>query len=367
MDRQAQRKALFRAKLKESSQNKRIDSPLVRYNENDQPVCRVCNITLKSESQWSAHEVSRKHHEAIQNLKATAAGVSQPQKVNAEKPAELRKPWSSSTLPADFFDNRETKRQKGGHNLEESQSGLKTSRPPNDTPIEMVRNENKLPNKLDQRSKKTDYADEQAKGTFHERSDNNKESSETLPSNKLSHAPKKLDALEVRQAKGALPDGFFDNQERSESMKVNQFGEPSKKLDGLESKQVKGALPEGFFDNKDADLRARGIEPVKVDINDAYKEFEKEIHDDLQGVDDRLEEEEIDAAEIREEFESLEQQAYREKVEMVKKQLMDVKAARIARGQKSPAFKGRESSDESSSDNDDDDENFAVDWRAKHL
>jgi len=104
----------------------------------------------------------------------------------------------------------------------------------------------------------------------------------------------------------------------------------------------------------------------------------------------------IDAAEIREEFESLEQQwvsrllvaelisyfqvlsslmlfhfgtycrAYREKVEMVKKQLMDVKAARIARGQKSPAFKGGESSDESSSD-DDDDENFAVDWRAKHL
>ena len=58
--------------------------------------------------------------------------------------------------------------------------------------------------------------------------------------------------------------------------------------------------------------------------------------------------------------------AYRERVEMVKRQLMEVKAARIARGQKSPAFKGNESSDESSSD-DDDDENFAVDWRAKHL
>lgn len=52
--------------------------------------------------------------QAIQNLKATAAGVIQPQTVNAEKPAELHKPQSSSTLPADFFDNRETKRQKGG-------------------------------------------------------------------------------------------------------------------------------------------------------------------------------------------------------------------------------------------------------------
>jgi len=25
-------------------------------------------------------------------------------------------------------------------------------------------------------------------------------------------------------------------------------------------------LPEGFFDNKDADLRARGIQPQKVDM-----------------------------------------------------------------------------------------------------
>ncbi|KAK8937760.1 hypothetical protein KSP40_PGU004249 [Platanthera guangdongensis] len=35
-----------------------------RYNEDDQPVCRVCNVTLKSESLLSAHLASRKHHEA---------------------------------------------------------------------------------------------------------------------------------------------------------------------------------------------------------------------------------------------------------------------------------------------------------------
>ena len=35
---------------------------------------------------------------------------------------------------------------------------------------------------------------------------------------------------------------------------------------GSEAKQVKGALPEGFFDNKEADLRARGIKPVKPDV-----------------------------------------------------------------------------------------------------
>ena len=114
---------------------------------------------------------------------------------------------------------------------------------------------------------KTSYADANPdKGVVHESSSDNKESVGSQPSNKLSQAPKKLDTSEVKQAKGALPDGFFDNKEKSDSMKFNQFREPSKTLDDLESKQVKGALPEGFFDNKDADLRARGIEPVKVDI-----------------------------------------------------------------------------------------------------
>lgn len=36
-----------------------------RYNENDQPVCRVCDVVLKSESIWPAHQASRKHHEVI--------------------------------------------------------------------------------------------------------------------------------------------------------------------------------------------------------------------------------------------------------------------------------------------------------------
>lgn len=52
-----------------------------------------------------------------------------------------------------------------------------------------------------------------------------------------------------------------ESKERSES----QLGQPSR-TDLSEVKQVKGVLPAGFFDNKDADLRARGIEPVKVDI-----------------------------------------------------------------------------------------------------
>ncbi|RWW71887.1 hypothetical protein BHE74_00020334 [Ensete ventricosum] len=86
---------------------------------------------------------------------------------------------------------------------------------------------------------------------------------------------------------GVLPNNFFDNNERTDDQPLkqiedksnlqlkkvnktldssNQTSQASEKIDGSDAKQVKGALPEGFFDNKDADLRARGIEPVKVDI-----------------------------------------------------------------------------------------------------
>lgn len=67
----------------------------------------------------------------------------------------------------------------------------------------------------------------------------------------------------ILPAKRALPDSFFDDtQEEAKLTESNMVDQPVK--------PEKGALPEGFFDNKDADLRARGIEPVKVDIKYIY-------------------------------------------------------------------------------------------------
>jgi zinc finger protein 830 len=101
--------------------------------------------------------------------------------------------------------------------------------------------------------------------------------------------------------------------------------------------------------------------------SDAYKEFEKEIQEDLQEVDDRLEEEEIDAAAEREEYLTLEQQEYRQRVDMLKKQLVESKAARTAKVNSKPVGMDTESSSDASSDEDDDNTDFAVDWRAQHL
>ncbi|XP_014624646.1 zinc finger protein 830 isoform X1 [Glycine max] len=326
MDAQAKKKALFRAKLNAQKKEKRIESPLVRYNEFDQPVCRVCDVVLKSESLWDAHQVSRKHREAISNLKANAAGLTQHNnakpvadssfsKAKPEhsldsqfKPPEasqlVSKPQSSSVLPPGFFDDSDSGKTRSEH-LVDSDLGRKAG--------------------VSAKSQVSNL--EKDKGQF---DDNN-------------------------VAKSNVSQATTDSRQTSV------------KTTDTEIQQVKGILPEGFFDNKEADLRARGIKLVKPDVKDEYKEFEKLIQEDLQEVDDRLEEEEIDAAEMIEEEEVVEQKMLSEKVEMLKKRRLELKAANAAKRSKSSEIVAKESRQEESSSDDESEENFAVDWRAQHL
>ncbi|WJX58627.1 hypothetical protein P8452_44063 [Trifolium repens] len=318
MDAQAKKKALFRAKLNAQKKEKRIESPLVRYNEFDQPVCRVCEVVLKSESLWDAHQVSRKHREAISNLKANAAGLTKqnnakpdvpkakPEQSSSSQfkrprsPQEVPKPQSSSVLPPDFFDNNDAKKARSEKDLDSDLGASAQSSVSN--------------------SKEKDH--------FH---------GNNTTQSKVNQA-----TVEAKQT--------------------------SVKTIDAEIKQGKGALPEGFFDNKEADLRARGIKLVKPDVKDEYKEFEKLIQEDLREVDDRLEEEEIDAAEMIEEAESAEQKNLKEKVEMLKRKRLELKASKSAKLSKSSSdVVTKESRHEDSSSDDESGENFAVDWRAQHL
>ncbi|CAI8586062.1 unnamed protein product [Vicia faba] len=326
MDAQAKKKAFFRAKLNAQKKDKRIESPLVRYNESDQPVCRVCDVVLKSESLWDAHQVSRKHREAISNLKANAAGLTKQNNAEPDIPTkrpkpeqpsdsqfkipqspQVPKPQSSSVLPPDFFDNNDAKK---------------------------MRSEKDPVHSVDSGFGRNTGA-----------------SAQSLVSNSDKDH---FDGNDTTQSK--------TNQATMENRKT------SVKIKDAENKQEKGALPEGFFDNKEADLRARGIKLVKPDVKDEYKEFEKLIQEDLREVDDRLEEEEIDAAETIEEAESAEQRKLKEKVEMLKTKRLELKAAKSAKRRKSSEVVTKKSiHEESSSDDDESGENFAVDWRAQHL
>ncbi|CAH8259085.1 unnamed protein product [Arabidopsis lyrata] len=315
MDAQAKKKAMFRSKLNAKKKDTRIDSPLVRYNESDQPVCRVCNVVLKSESLWDVHQASRKHHEAIDNLKASAAGVQRGTKPAETRPAKTEalakssKSQTSSGLPPNFFENHEPARESA-----EVEPAI---------------------------------------------SKNIEQSKQTIGS-------------ETNNSKGPLPAGFFDNQ-KTDSSNTKTTSEPKQsqtQTTGSETKSVvKGNLPTGFFDNKEADLLARGIKLVKPDIKDEYKEFEKLIQDDLQVVDSRMEEEEVDAAETIEEEEQREQRSYKEKVEILKRRKRELKAARLAKRSKTSegSVKKPKKTEEESLSDEEDDEDSAVDWRAQHL
>ncbi|KAG2273414.1 hypothetical protein Bca52824_067969 [Brassica carinata] len=275
MDAQAKKKALFRSKLNAKKKETRIDSPLVRYNESDQPVCRVCNIVLKSESLWDVHQASRKHHEAIDNLKASAAGVQR-----SSKPAETK------------------------------------------------------PTKL--------------------------ESSAAALSSKS-------------QTSSGLPPNFFESSIKHPESAEVESSKPKNVHQGSETNKTKGPLPDGFFDNQKIDSSITKppviLNRVRHRPRDEYKEFEKLIQEDLQVVDSRMEEEEVDAAETIEEEEQREQRSYKVKVEILKKRKMELKAARLAKRSKTSegSVKKPKKTEEESPSDDEDDEDSAVDWRAQHV
>ncbi|XP_031251651.1 zinc finger protein 830 [Pistacia vera] len=338
-DAQAKKKALFRAKLNAQKKEKRINSPLVRYNEVDQPVCRVCDVVLKSESQWDAHQASRKHHQAISNLKASATGVTQASNAKSEPSNALSKTehrlesQNSELQPSKKVAEAQTPKQ------------LPKAQPSSVLPSDFFDNEAKKP--------KTDSV----KMVDPDSSRNSGGSAKTQATARL-YSENKMDGLPISNA-----------TQTKKVQSARELSEKSTKMADSESKQPQGALPEGFFDNKEADLRARGINPVKPDVKDEYKEFEKLIQEDLQEVDNRMEEDEFDAAETIQEYELLEQKAYKEKVEALKKRKMELEAAKSAKRSKSSEFAQNKSTDDeaSSDDEDEDEKNFAIDWRAQHL
>lgn len=71
-------------------------------------------------------------------------------------------------------------------------------------------------------------------------------------------------SLYSENKKDGLPSSNATQTKKIQS--IRELTEKSTQMADSESKQLKGVLPEGFFDNKEADLRARGINPVKPDV-----------------------------------------------------------------------------------------------------
>ncbi|KAE8696134.1 STELAR K+ outward rectifier isoform 1 [Hibiscus syriacus] len=368
MDAQGRNKAVFRAKLNAQKKEKRMDNPLIKYNESDQPVCRVCDVVLKSVSHWDAHQASRKHHEAINTLKAKRTQANNTQ----------------SGLPSGFFYNHGTEKGKSYPDSNKkpgisAQTRVKESLY-SETEEDSFPQRSAIQTKMTQPPESRQVTQLESKKVKGSLPDGFFDKDETkLPINVMKlpmenkPEPKQASAPETKtkQMKGYLPDDFYDKDDTNLPMNVmkppRENTQASEEASAPETKQVKGALPEGFFDNKEADLHARGVKLVKIDVKDEYKEFEKLIQEDLQEVDNRMEEEEIDAAEMIEEAESLEQKVYKQKVEMLWKRKLEWESSKSNKRCKGMEADKHESDNEDSSSDGDSDENFEVDWRAQHL
>ncbi|KAF9624900.1 hypothetical protein IFM89_015522 [Coptis chinensis] len=192
-------------------------------------------------------------NQAISEYKVKAGQAQNIRK--SEPPVELLpKARPSSTLPTDFFDTNGTKRQKTGVGTgEKIGTGTLSLRSLDVVSSEMVHGKSisfsstsVKPLALENQIKEPSIAVVATgrRGSFFDGMDID--------------ATTTIDGSNVKQMERTLPDGFFEKDDAHTKRDVV----------GSEVKQVKGALPEGFFDNKDADQHARGIEPVKIDINE---------------------------------------------------------------------------------------------------
>ncbi|MCO5594493.1 hypothetical protein L7F22_048524 [Adiantum nelumboides] len=329
----AKKKAFFKSRMREAAQKreKRIESPLVRYDDLGQPVCRVCNVAVKSEALWPAHLASRLHKEAANRLKAqakeAAVAPGTGRQLNSTEATTTKEtpatgqlnatlttkagPRVSSSLPDDFWDQPQAKRA----------SADALSRPASVS------------------AKVTEVED------------------------RISGELASIDALSKTNAEPLKLLSTADVQ-------VHQPCNGG----ALSKEGVQNSLPEGFFDNVEADFRARGLEPPKYNIQDEWKDFEKSIRDDLQEMDLRLEEEEFDAAEDREQLESLQQRELLDRVEKLKKNRHEkVETTEITEviakvASRKPFMNVNLSlNEDSSSDGDSENENALLDWRAKQF
>eukprot|EP00249_Psilotum_nudum_P015407 c25313_g1_i1 orf=380-1363(+) len=323
-------KALLRSRMKEASQRreKHIDSPLVRYNEIGQPICKVCNVSIKSVSLWTAHLVSRQHKEAVDDIKSRAkvAGISSAKVTSGESVSTVAGP---SSLPADFFDSPDAKRAKKGDavQIKLQQTDISTRKLCGDV----------------------------VSASLHHIG--------TTDPSTLAHSTSPQSSISA-----SAGDTGISSELQQQNKGPEKFAPPGKKSELLEderSEQVKGSLPEGFFDNVDADHKARGLQPPKYDIQDEWKEFQKSIREDLQEVDYRMEEEEFDAAEDREELEHLEQSALANRIKKLRKRQQEM-ATTKASTIKSTSIGITDMNEDSESDRDSE-ENLLIDWRAKQL
>lgn len=239
---------LMRAKQRQTTDKKRIESPFAKYNSLDHLSCVLCNVQVKSEILWQAHVLGKQHKEKVSELKCSNQPSSssqtpqdsklkrkalEPNDINGKKVKSTSSAsYSVSGLPADFF----------GKPVKASGSTQKSAG------LNLLA------------------------GVYDE---DDEEEEETKHAGITSHVPQKGES-----AQAGLPADFFDSSipsapTVSHSGSILKADEPEKAVEKKEN--TAEALPEGFFDDPVRDAKVRNVDAPKDLMDKEWEEFQKEI------------------------------------------------------------------------------------------
>lgn len=247
----------MKAKQRESSTRKRIESPLAKYNSLGHLSCVVCNVQIKGELLWQAHILGKSHKENVAALKGPKANTStssittqlpQPSKRKGpdtdredgkrSKDSEEPFPASSANLPAGFFENTDRPSQKP---VNVQTSGLKL-----------------------------------LAGDYDGEDDDDNDNSENGASSSVQKSSE-IPLPPPSTSSDNLPPDFFDNKTTmvSHSGSILKADLQEKVVERKEN--TAEALPEGFFDDPEVDAKVRKVDAPKDQMDKEWEEFQKEI------------------------------------------------------------------------------------------
>ncbi|XP_040027380.2 zinc finger protein 830 [Gasterosteus aculeatus] len=241
---QEELRRLMRAKQRQTTDKKRVESPFAKYNSLGHLSCILCNVQVKSDLLWPAHVLGKPHKEKVLELKEGKSLPVTPQPQPAKRKAQENedaggkrvKPSSGASapsgLPGDFFENPG---KKGTASTEKS-AGLSL-----------------------------------LAGVYGD--DDEDDAGEAGPAGTTDPPPQKTESA-------GLPDDFFDSSIPS-APAISHSGSVLKADVQEKSAEKKDntaeALPEGFFDDPVRDAKVRKVDAPKDQMDKEWEEFQKEI------------------------------------------------------------------------------------------
>lgn len=253
---------LMREKQRLSTNRKRIESPLAKYNRLGQLSCALCNIPVKSELLWPTHVLGKQHREKVAELKGA--------KEATQGPSASAVPQSAKRKAPDA-DSHDAKRAKASPvpQVQPSTSALPTN-------VDKAGKESTRANlgKSSGLGLLPDYEDEEEE----------EEEGEERKGRDASMQPPDAQGKEhslssSREATSNMLPSDFSNTNPPKAPLIPHSGSIEKAE--IQEKVVERrentaeALPEGFFDDPEIDARVRKVDAPKDQMDKEWDEFQK--------------------------------------------------------------------------------------------